>query len=592
MENNLQLLPINHLLQYSFFVPSYQRGYRWTEVEVSALLKDLFVFMNKDRSREDFYCLQPIVVTESKKRDKSWDLIDGQQRLTTIFLILKYLNERTVEEERISLFNLEFETRSETSSYLLSIDETKKQQNIDFFHIYNAFRCIKDFFLEKKNWRADFESILLNRTYIIWFQTQAGDEIEVFTRINVGKIPLTNGELIRALFLKAENFKDTPELKQIQISTEWDEMERKLRNPRFWYFLNSSRDKSQYDNHIDFIFNLISSDNKKGEVDKLHSFLHYYKFLGEKVQDLNRIVDEKWLEVKTHFHKLDEWYQDKELYHYIGFLIEHKEINIEEAIRTSNIMDKDEFADWIARRIKTSLSGINLHDLSYHSHKPQIKKILLLFNIETLLQTEKATFWFPFDKYKLEKWDIEHVNAQTRMIPDSKNYIGWLSDLLEYFTGYSQYSDLKMPGNEKTYRAAIDQIIANLGKDEKTLQQKILVEKVLLNLEQSYVAANLEDLFENLFSFFKEGELGDNDGIENLALLDGATNRSYKNAMFPIKRKRIIENDKNGIFVPIATKNIFLKYYSRQMGQALYWTKEDADEYGNAIKNLLSKYLD
>jgi len=591
MNNNLQLLPINDLMQYSFYVPSYQRGYRWTEIEVTALLKDLFSFMDKKKEEDDFYCLQPIVLAKSNKLDNAWDLIDGQQRLTTIFLILKFLNGRLAEDYRPKVFSLEYETRIESRDFLYNIDSELKDKNIDFYHIYEAYGAIKLFFAEKMNLINRFEDILLNKTYIIWFETNLDNAIEVFTRINIGKIPLTNAELIKALFLKSENFKNAFELKQIQISTEWDEIERKLRNPKFWYFLNSSRKKIEYDNHIDFIFDVISKNNKKTDSDKLHSFLHYYKFLGENNQELDRIVDEKWFEVKKHFHKLDEWYQDKNLYHYIGFLIEHNDINIEEAIKTSNFMDKDTFSNWIFEKIKASVKNIDLDELSFDNHKTPIRKILLLFNIETLLQTEKATFWFPFDKYKLEKWDIEHVNSQTQAIPDSKTYFSWLIDLLEYFTGFNQYSDDKIEGEEQTYRDAIDKIITELGKDELTLQHKKLLEKIIVNIEKDYVASDIEELFNGLFKFFKEAEISDNDGIENLALLDGATNRSYKNAMFPIKRKRIIDNDKKGIFVPIATKNLFLKYYSRQMAQALYWTKQDANDYSSAIKTVLSKYL-
>jgi len=73
--------------------------------------------------------------------------------------------------------------------------------------------------------------------------------------------------------------------------------------------------------------------------------------------------------------------------------------------------------------------------------------------------------------------------------------------------------------------------------------------------------------------------------------LDAATNRSYGNSFFPIKRKRIIENDKNGIFVPIATKNLFLKYYSKKMGEIMYWSSNDADNYLAAIKATLEDFL-
>lgn len=61
--------------------------------------------------------------------------------------------------------------------------------------------------------------------------------------------------------------------------------------------------------------------------------------------------------------------------------------------------------------------------------------------------------------------------------------------------------------------------------------------------------------------------------------------------MFPIKRKRIIQNDKNGIFVPIATKNLFLKFYSKKMGDVMYWKSTDAENYIESIKQTLKAYL-
>ena len=61
--------------------------------------------------------------------------------------------------------------------------------------------------------------------------------------------------------------------------------------------------------------------------------------------------------------------------------------------------------------------------------------------------------------------------------------------------------------------------------------------------------------------------------------------------MFPIKRNRIIDNDSNGIFVPIGTKNLFLKYYSKKMGDAMYWQQKDANDYLMAIQEVLKQYL-
>ncbi|MFR7818353.1 MAG: DUF262 domain-containing protein [Clostridium sp.] len=50
-----------------FFVPSYQRGYRWTNVQVEELLEDLFDFAESKRDDNDYYCLQPIIVKKKRQ---------------------------------------------------------------------------------------------------------------------------------------------------------------------------------------------------------------------------------------------------------------------------------------------------------------------------------------------------------------------------------------------------------------------------------------------------------------------------------------------------------------------------------------------
>ena len=48
--NKIELKPINDLIGENFFVPSYQRGYRWTELEVNALLNDILEFYTKNKN--------------------------------------------------------------------------------------------------------------------------------------------------------------------------------------------------------------------------------------------------------------------------------------------------------------------------------------------------------------------------------------------------------------------------------------------------------------------------------------------------------------------------------------------------------------
>ena len=80
----------------------------------------------------------------------------------------------------------------------------------------------------------------------------------------------------------------------------------------------------------------------------------------------------------------------------------------------------------------------------------------------------------------------------------------------------------------------------------------------------------------------------DENYLGNLTLLDYQTNRSYHNKLFPIKREIIIERDKGEVFIPVCTKNVFLKMYSKNVTNYMQWSKEDA-EYFNEIKKTLEE---
>lgn len=56
---NINIKTIGQLKDYKFFVPSYQRGYRWTQQEVNALLNDIDRFSSKEDKK---YCIHPLIV--------------------------------------------------------------------------------------------------------------------------------------------------------------------------------------------------------------------------------------------------------------------------------------------------------------------------------------------------------------------------------------------------------------------------------------------------------------------------------------------------------------------------------------------------
>ena len=179
----------------AFHVASYQRGYRWGPEEVKRLLDDVYTNGNQD------YCLQPIVV---KNNGNSYELIDGQQRLTTLYLIYKYMHNASGGFLDEPQFSITYETREKSQEFLTDIDMARKNENIDFWFICNAYETISEWFAakEKKSTLTNINKYFDEKVKVIWYEVdESQDAIALFTRLNIGKIPLTSAELVKAMFL-------------------------------------------------------------------------------------------------------------------------------------------------------------------------------------------------------------------------------------------------------------------------------------------------------------------------------------------------------------------------------------------------------
>lgn len=616
-ENKIELKSVSELLGMKFFIPNYQRGYRWTEQQVKDLLNDIWEFSKKKKQEYEFYCLQPLVV---KRKDEdvlnsikaatsieevetllkgSWEVIDGQQRLTTLFIILSVLEEK-------SLYSIEYETRDDSKDFLKNIEESKKNENIDYYHIYQSKQTISSWFNNDEEKKAKFKNILLNSVKFIWYESVDEDPIKVFTRLNIGKISLTNAELIKALFLNRSNFgeKDLEHLKlrQQEIASEWDYIEYTLQNDEFWLFLH----EKGYDRptRIDFIFDLICEQKTLGTfhnigTDDYKTFRYFYEYFkqNEEVQDSKQNTKQKtnidicWSKVKDYFQTFKEWFDDLELYHYIGYLVEYNYSLSGLVSEWHCSKNKDSFVNYLKAEIKKKIEGCPRLDFQYKedgNDKGRCKPILLFQNIQTVINQNKNNlsnedyklgvfYKFPFHLYKLENWDVEHINSNT--------------------TNDEEDIDTQKEWLLNVY----------LSADDNT-QQKI----------QSYFESVGEEkgkLFEEIKKKIPQNEEWtpeEKNRIWNYTLLDSSTNRSYGNTIFSGKRRVIIGKDKGELiaipkiskdgklqlgekkkakssFVPPCTKQVFMKYYSATMSNANYWTKVDAEGYLNDIKDCIKK---
>lgn len=146
MDNILELKTINEIQKFNFYIPSYQRGYRWTPKEVEDLLNDVAEFVPRvvdDSDEKTWYCLQPVVV--KRMESGQFEVVDGQQRLTTIYLILYYINERYRDPPQ--LFDLNYQTRKESSNFLKTLTRSSNGGvNIDFYYILEVYKKICSWF--------------------------------------------------------------------------------------------------------------------------------------------------------------------------------------------------------------------------------------------------------------------------------------------------------------------------------------------------------------------------------------------------------------------------------------------------------------
>ena len=586
-DKSVEMCSIGELLNYNFVIPSYQRGYRWDEIQVKDLLNDIYEFsQNND---EGFYCLQPLVL--KKISDNVYEVIDGQQRLTTIYLILKYLKKE--------IFNIEYDTRKDSKEFLNKIDSITSDElnHIDLEYIKKSYEVIENWFNNddsKKDKKGMIENILLlpkdkKSVQFIWYEpSDNANAIEIFTRINIGKIPLTNSELIKALFLQKANFKDDKnkddknfdealyEHTQIEIANEWDYIENTLQDNRFWGFINNDMDKKY--NRIDYIFEIVSN-KLKGEDKKLSdegkkaigddnykTFRYFYKKWKDNENKMS-FMQNTWKEIRYCFYAMNKWYNDLTLYHYIGYIIYFSNKKVERFSDIYNLHTSymiTQFIEKLKEIIKKEIiNDIDINELNYEYEKDKIKikKILLLYNIEYMLKNKLSNSKFPFDLFKEKTWDIEHIDPRTtNNLIKKEDKKDWLNIVME---DYRENIDDNIKSDIKKY----------LDDDNK-------------NFEELY-----DSIVKSLFDEEDKDNEIDRDLLYNLTLLDSHTNRSYGNAFFKSKRKRIIEEDKKGNFIPICTKNIFLKYFNLNASTIYKYTIDDAEAYKKDLYEILKDFL-
>ena len=570
-----------------FTIEAYQRGYRWGKDEVEYLLEDINEIPDGQK-----YCLQPVVV---KNVNDTYELIDGQQRLTTLYLIMKYLNAYVDIK-----FSIEYATRKSENGHIGSkelletideIDLSLPSNNIDELFIKKSYGIVKTWFNGEKSKMMSFANKLQNYVTIIWYEVDDDeDSVNIFTRLNIGKINLTNAELVKALFLSrgkkdsegryAGNPYGIEGKKQHEIALGWDSMEKDLHNEKFWTFITNEK-SDHYPIRMELLFDMI--EMKPNGESNFYTFNRFYERF--KNSD-NRY--ETWELIERYMQQLKEWYHSFDLFHHIGFLVAtgtSVKSLLDIAMSTDNPIKKSDFKlrvlDMIREKMVFTVGDkdfgeeIDYAELNYEDHSKFIQYVLLLFNIETIRQKGDENVRFPFYRYKNEgTWSLEHIHAQnSESLKTNQEWKEWLEIHKKSLEGLEVYSD-----------------------DKKQIEEVIdKMNTVITHINEKGYKGSIRNEF-NAVAPAVINILSDGDDksqmhtLSNMALLTVGENAALNNSTFDVKRMKIIAMDKAGEYIPVCTRNVFMKYYSSSDTKLHFWSEEDRKGYISAMNNVLYDY--
>lgn len=553
--------------KYVFKIPFYQRGYRWSADDAELLAKDIETY-------DGHYFLQPIIVR--KIGDKNYELVDGQQRLTTLNLIL----EASKSERR---FVLEYERDPALSSFdKLYHDEVKKRlSNISF--------------------SLDIKDKLLS-TYFVFFDIGDSDldGYSIFNTINDGKIQLADSDLIKASILYELRRTAVDSSFKNEFIRLWYTVSNHLANNEYYAFLIGHRyddfGKKHINSRLDILLSeLLPNQNRENAFPIFNAFrkciiesIHNTReFIGKFIKQLKRLDDVLW-----------EAFHDDEIFHYLGtllalrasrnrndatihFLFCHADNSGIMCVQEQKL--KNDFKKSIKNKIKELLCGkytkIKDGDIKLLEKKDgdAVRDVLLLHNV-FFVEPGKGKR-FSFYSYQNEKWEIEHINPDT----SNEKEEDFIDGLCIFF------------GSDKTL--SIDE-----KKEKIIVEYSKLLEENIENLKDSNfpsdISIRMTDLrFDAAYKYFKKEFVADYEeskqGIWNLVLLDKSTNAGNQNKFFLQKRNAILDNVKVGKYILPATLYAFTKAYSLSLSHPFQWDKEtDGEPYVQSIVNVLESYFD
>lgn len=226
--SGIKELAIQQLLSDSaaYIVPMYQRNYAWEEGEIKQLIQDVVDYQQKGNAR---YYIGTLVVY--KRKNGQFEVIDGQQRFTTLSLLATYLKNRAVKDSTspnmdwYKKLNLEFESRPKSTSTLTALTQRKELHllNGDSYNegIVNGYTLIEKVLTQqlKEISMKDFADYLFNHVQIMRVEVPEDTDLNHYFEVmnNRGE-QLEKHEVLKAKMMSILNDIDDEDEKKGSIN--------------------------------------------------------------------------------------------------------------------------------------------------------------------------------------------------------------------------------------------------------------------------------------------------------------------------------------------------------------------------------------
>lgn len=568
-----------------FLIPTYQRGYKWTSEgensQIQTLLNDLYSAFQISIDR---YYLQFITL---KDNGTSFEVIDGQQRLTTLTILFSvFFHEcEELDEDNFIKDKLVYQTRKNfieefiynNVEHLIShnewndfIKDYPSHNNQDVFYIFHATKAISNFLnnIPRDENIAFFNYIIDKVQLIVNILDIEMNSEKIFINVNKG-VKLKDADLVKGLLItkipldnKIENYRLTEnEINEIRstLGKQWDEIVYWANRIDITSFYKQS---STY--NIGWVIKLAFP-----YIDTTNSDIPIFATLSKEYQNGEKATNifEKIYATKL---ILDDWFNIPEIHNLLGFLLHSKSgyslsriwNELKKLDNKKDVIGK--LKELVRKEIPYDEKDAKLKELNFHDSKDALFNLFLALDVVKYLPISDNEDFYNFKLISDGRWSIEHIFPQNP--EDLKNIALFSEQDLQILKDLLPESiDISLDVEDENERKKITDLLKKI----KNSQGKC----VILQEEREPLAYLLSNNANELHR------------IGNLSLIELGINSSLSNNYFDKKRKIIVQKISDGKFVPFHTYDVFSKLILDSQTNLHVWSKKDIEEHEEYITN-------